>query len=254
MKTISWGRGLRTAALFFVLALTLTGCGLKQSEDSAETDTTTEGTGTTTDPSTSTSTGTDLTTIAPASVETTLTTHLALATNAAKVWKANAELVYVSVEIPASLAQDSGNEVYVFGSPDDATNWWTYSLSQSTDKFVRAIIPKEDYLGADITPINTQYWKMNYVEAFQLAEANGGAAFRTTNPGSAATLYLSQRAPRGWLWWTAEYVAPSGEQFTLLINPNLGEVVDESGNEVAPSIDSTSTDTTSTGTSDTLTN
>lgn len=250
------GLRLRTVAGFLVLALTLTGCGLKKTDDSATSSTTDETTDATTD--TVTSSADDLTTLSPAGFDTELTSHFNLATNAATAWQPDAVLTYVSVEVPASLAANQGSEVYVFGSASDTVNWWTYSLSQSTGKFVRAIIPKEDYLGPEIVPVNTAYWKMNYVEALQLAETNGGAGFRLTNPDSSVTLFLSQRAPRGWLWWTAEYSAPSGEQFTLLINPNLGEVVDEQGTEVAPPTDGTSStesfDTTTTDTSGTLTN
>lgn len=255
LKHILRGRGLRMAALFLVLSLGLTGCGLKQ-DNTSSTDTGTDtGTDTSTDTGTDTSAGvTDLTTISPASAETSLQVNLAAATAAATTWKSNAALVYVSVDIPSNLAQNAGNEVYVFGSPDDPTNWWTYSLAQESGKFVRALIPKEDYLGDEITPINLNYWNMNYVEAFQLAEANGGAAFRLTSPGARANLYLSQRAPRGWLWWTAEYTAPSGEQFTLLINPNLGEVVDEQGTPIAPSTQSSTSQSTDTSSSSTLSN
>lgn len=251
-------RGLRSAALFFVLALTLTGCGLK-SDDQATTDTSTDTT--TEEPLTTDTTPTtnDLSTITPGSVAPDLDAHYAAAQAAAQAWQADAVLTYVSVDVPTTLATGQSNEVYVFGSASDSANWWTYSVSQATGKFVRALIPKEDYLGADIVPINTDYWTMNYVEAFQLAEANGGAAFRLLNPNSTITLFLSQRAPRGWLWWTAEYAAPSGETFALLANPFRGEVVDEAGTEVAPPADGSSTTDdlttpTQTDTSDTLTN
>lgn len=215
------------------LALVLVGCSGKKDETPPNT-TETE----TTQPSDSTAptTGdpTSLTEVAPSSLNTKVTTNLNLATNAAHDWRADAVLTYASVELPASLKIDSGNEVYVFGSAADTENWWTYSISQTTNKFVRALIPREDYLGGRLDPVNIEYWNMNYAEALQLAEKNGGSDFRLANSGARVATFLSQRAPRGWLWWTVEYTAPSGEQFTLLINPNRGEVVNESGDEVAP--------------------
>jgi len=138
------------------------------------------------------------------------------------------------VELPADLAPNTGREVYVFGSAANIDNWYTYSVAEDTGKFVRAIIPKEDYLGRNLDPINFDFWTMNYVQALQLAEANGGADFQTNNSGTTITAYLSERAPKNWLWWTIEYTAPSSETFSLLINPFQGNVVDESGNEVAP--------------------
>lgn len=215
-----------------LITLILTGCSGKKTETPAPTtDTPTSEQATAPDAS---GDPTSLTELAPSSLNTKVTTNLNLATNAARDWRADAVLTYVSVELPASLKLDSGNEVYVFGSAADSEHWWTYSVSQTTNKFVRALIPREDYLGARLDPINTSYWNMNYVEALQLAEQNGGNNFRTKNSGSRVAIFLSQRAPRGWLWWTVEYTAQSGEQFTLLINPNRGEVVNESGDEVAP--------------------
>ena len=210
-----------------VLALPLPGCKNKQAAEPATDQTqTTDQSDTTAD--------TTLAGVLPSSLDTKLTTNLNLATNAAHAWHPDAVLVYASVEIPASLIPNAGNEVYVYGAASDLSNWWTYSVSEDTGKFVRAIIPREDYLGSLLDPVNTSYWKMNFVEAFQAAEKNGGGDFRTQNAGTRVTTFLSQRAPRGWLWWTVEYTAPSGEQFTLLVNPNQGEVVNENGDQLAP--------------------
>ncbi len=227
--------GRRWGILALVVLVALTGCGLKSSKetDAAQDEASAGSTESTESAATNSDSGT-LVTLAPTSVELQLTTNLNRATNAAQVWHDDAVLTYVSVDIPASLAPASGNEVYVFGSASDPLNWWTYSIAQESDKFVRAIIPKEDYLGADVVPVNTQYWQMNYVEALQLAETNGGSSFRSSHEGTRVTTFLSQRSPRGWLWWSVEYTAPSGDVFTLLVNPFRGEVVDETGNELAP--------------------
>lgn len=175
----------------------------------------------------------DLTTIAPSTFDANLTTHLTLGQAAARVWKPDAVISYVSISM-ANLTPDTGNEVYVFGSASDLDNWFTYSVSQETGKSVRAIIPKADYLGNTLTPINESFWTMNYVQALQLAEQNGGATFRVNNPNPPITAYLSNRTPRGWLWWTIEYRATSGEVLTLLINPYLGGVTDEQGTVLVP--------------------
>ncbi|MBI4185520.1 hypothetical protein HY524_00535 [Candidatus Berkelbacteria bacterium] len=218
-----------------LVSLTLSGCSLgkKTSDTSTSSTTQNQSTSDTQQPS-PTGDPNSLTGLLPSSINTKVTTNLNLATNAAHAWQSDAVLTYVSVELPATLAPDSGNEVYVFGSAADNTNWWTYSIAQDTGKFVRALIPREDYLGATLDPVNTNYWNMNYVEALQLAESNGGADFRSKNASTRVTIFLSQRAPRGWLWWTVEYTAASGEQLTLLVNPNRGEVVNEAGDEVAP--------------------
>lgn len=220
------------------LALTLTGC-LKQSS------TPTSSTSPTTTPSSPTAAN-DLTALAPTTFDVDLNAHLSQATAAAKLWKADAVVSYVSVEPPTSLVPNLANEVYVFGSASDLDNWFTYSYAEATEKFVRAIIPKTDYLGSSINPIDTSFWKMNYVEAFQLAEKNGGSTFRQSNPNTKVTMFLSQRAPRGWLWWSIQYTPLSGQALTLLVNPFRGEVVDETGKQLAPAKGTTPTPTPST--------
>ena len=218
------------------IALTLTGC-LKSKSPSTTTDTTQN---TTTDTTTTSNTSTtptvsDLTSILPSSFDTDISAHFAQGTAAAKAWHTDAVVSYVSVALGTNLTPKKGNEVYVFGSASDLDNWFTYSLSQDTGKSVRAIIPKADYLGDKITPINTTYWSMNYIQALQLAEQNGGATFRTANPNPQITIFLSNRTPRGWLWWTVEYTAASsGQNLSLLINPYLGGVSDEQGNVLVP--------------------
>ena len=241
-RTVQW------TVLLSTILLLLTGCGLKEkttsdtsssstdltSADTISDTSSTDTTSTTPDSTTDTTLVTnDITTALPTEAQASLDIHLAQAKAAASAWKTDATLSYVSVELPASLAPDNGNEVYVFGSAEDASSWWTYSISQATGKFVRALIPKDDYLGTGLIPVNEKYWKMNYVEAFQLADKNGGSAFRQTNPGTRVSVFLSQREPKGWLWWTVEYKAPSSQTFTLLVNPNLGDVTDENGTPVS---------------------
>lgn len=242
---------LRIAAIT-AISLTLTGCLKSKTPDATTTDTTESST--TTDTATSstdtstTTTVSDLTTLAATSFDSDLQAHYAQGLAAAKVWHANAVVSYVSVSLGTNLTPRKGNEVYVFGSASDLENWFTYSLSQDTGKSVRAIIPKADYLGDKITPVNTTYWLMNYVQALQLAEQNGGSAFRIANPNPQITVFLSNRAPRGWLWWTVEYRSATGQSLALLINPNLGGVSDEQGNVLVPDRGTTGTSTSTTTT------
>lgn len=230
----------RRVAGVALIALSLTGCLKSRTTDNTTTSTAPE----TTESTTQTPTVSDLTTLAPATFDTDLTTHFTLGSAAATAWKPDAVISYVSVTLP-TLTPNTGSEVYVFGSASDLDNWFTYSVSQETGKSVRAIIPKADYLGSQLTPINQAYWSMNYVQALQLAEQNGGATFRINNPNPQLTIYLSNRTPRGWLWWTVEYKAASGATLVLLINPYLGGVKDEQGNDLVPDRAAPATSTTS---------
>ena len=180
-----------------------------------------------------TNTAESLTNVDPTSIDSSLATYLQLAKTKAAEWKRDAALYYVSIKLPVSLLPALANETYVFGSASDANNWWTISIAEGSGKYLRAIIPKEDYLGNTLKPINEQYWKTNYLTAFQVAEKNGGSTFRTNNIDTEVTMNLSQGEPKGWLWWYAEYKAPSGNSQKIIINPSDKSVVDDSGNIIS---------------------
>ncbi len=242
--------GLRIGVLFLV-AVSLTGCLKQNAATDTDTQTGTDTGNTATDGTSTTPTVSDLTSLSPSGFDSELNAHYALAVAAAKAWHADAVVSYVSVTLGTSLAPQTGNEVYVFGSASDLDNWFTYSYAEAKNKSVRAIIPKADYLGDKLTPINVDYWSMNFVQALQLAEQNGGATFRTANPNPQITVYLSNRTPRGWLWWTVQYDTAAGQSLSLLINPFLGGVVDEQGTQLVP--DRAASTSTSTGSGSTST-
>ncbi len=229
----------RGLVVLAVSALALAGCSGKK--------TTTNSTTPTTTPPQPVVVG--LKSATPTTFDQPIADQITAAQTKAKLWQDDAVLSYVSVELPADLGVNNATNTYVYGSQKDSADWWTYSLAEKASKSVRAIIPKEDYLGSAIVPINTQYWKMNYVEAFQLADANGGSDFRTQHTDARVTLYLSHRDPNQWLWWTIQYKTPAGGLLTLLVNPNRGEVLDSTGKQVAAPPTTSGTPTTSTGTS-----
>lgn len=155
-----------------------------------------------------------------------------LARTKAASWKPDAVIVTIQVKLPADLSTNKANETFIFGSASDTNNWWSFSVSEQSGKFIRAIIPKEDYLGTGVMPIQTKYWKMNYAKAFQLADAAGGSNFRNNNPDTQITETLHQTQPNGWLWWEVEYKSATNK-LVLKVNPNDANIVDEMGNPVS---------------------
>lgn len=192
-----------------------------------------------------------LSTVDALSLDATITANYQAAETMAKKWKADATLYMDSVKLPQDLSLNGATQTFTYGSPSDTANWWTYSYSEATGKYVRALIPKEDYLGDVTTAIDKRYWRTNYVEAFQIAEANGGTAFREANPNTNIILTLSQSQPKGWLWWVVDYKTTDGNNLKVRINPNDKTVVDESGNIVANGNTYNSSTATSTSTTTT---
>ena len=171
----------------------------------------------------------NLTNIDPSAVSEKTLANSRLSREKAAQWQSDAALYYVSLKLDPTLSPDGTTETYTYGSANSPNAWWTISLSQSTGKFIRAIIPKEDYLGTNINPINTAFWKINYVQAFQTAELSGGKDFRTANPDAQISLDLFQGQPKGWLWWIVKYESAGASPLNILVNANTGEAADENG-------------------------
>jgi len=174
----------------------------------------------------------NLTIIDPVTIDTVTKQNYNLAQVKAQEWQPDAVLVSFSIKFPQNLAVGQSDETFIFGSANDTKNWWSFSISEETSRYIRAIIPKEDYLGVDIKPIDKKFWQLNYAQAFQLAELNGGQQFRQTNPNTSITATLHNTQPREWLWWVIEY--KSGvNKYVIKVNPFDSQVVDESGNPLS---------------------
>ena len=176
-------------------------------------------------------------TFSPDSLSSKINATTAEAQQKAKIWRVDANLVHFSAKFSADLGQVT--ETYTFGSAADAYNWWTIAYSEETGKSVRALIPKEDYLGTNLLPIPTKFWKINYVEALQLADTNGGSDYRQSHLEYQVITSLAVGQPKNYLWWTVEYTAKGVEPLKILINPSSKEVIDEKGQPLEGSAEQT---------------
>jgi len=155
--------------------------------------------------------------------------NLAAAKIKAKAWKGNAFLVAYTLEAPIDRPSVTPSETFVFGSTDEPDNWWTISFS-ANDEFIRALIPKNDYLGQALQPIQESAWQKNYLEALNTAENVGGRQFRAENPEAQISILLTQSAPKDWLWWQIEYKAKAN--LKIRVSALDGRVFDEQGQPV----------------------
>lgn len=166
-----------------------------------------------------------------------LVTEYQQALAAAQQWHSDAQLYAMTVEWPPSLLPGNAKRVYVFGSAADHDQWWTLAVNEQTKDHIRSLVSKSDYLGYQLTPVNVSYWKINAVQALQIADTNGGKDFRQANPGSEITASLAEIGPNGWLWWTVNYRGESGAEKHILIHPTTGVVYDSTGQPVGASAD-----------------
>lgn len=130
----------------------------------------------------------------------------------------------VVINIGSNLLPTSVVTRYVYNSAADKTNNWVITFSTDSSSYLRSVVPKEDYLG-DLKQFDTNLWKYNYVTALQLAEKNGGQAWRETHSDfSGAKLTLKILGENNWLEWIVEYTSPSAN-FMIYLDANSGKVV-----------------------------
>lgn len=131
----------------------------------------------------------------------------------------------IVIELPASLGLNSGSDRYIFNSKSDTTNNYVITLNQLTQNYIRATIPKTDYMG-ELKEIDTSLWKYNFVTALQLAETNGGKDWRELNTLESASLTLKHADPDDWLVWTIEYNS-NDDSFSKKFDANSGKLITE---------------------------
>lgn len=173
--------------------------------------------------SATTTTISDLTNIDPALYDDAIKNEYATADSKAKAVNPGYALAAISVEIPSSLGLKSANSRYIYVSSKDIVNNWTITFAADTENSIRALIPKEDYLG-NLTVMDTKLWKFNYVTALQIAEKDGGKTWRETNELSSITLTLKHSDPNNWLSWTVNYTGPTST-FSRKIDANSGKII-----------------------------
>ena len=194
--------------------------------------------------STETTTAFDLSTVEPGTISTGFATNFASAKEKATAWKGDAKLMNLTIKLPKDLSLNSATLTFVFGSESDPDYWFTLTLSESSGKYVRALIPKTDYLGTAInTPVAEKYWLSNYLQAFQIAETYAGKTIRETYPNTEVVITLQAAEPKNWLWWLVEYKNTSATT-RVRISPYDLTIVDDLGNVVSSSTSSSSSTTT----------
>jgi len=150
--------------------------------------------------------------------------NLQLAQQKAAQWQEDAAFVALQIKL-TSLKPKQGVETYVFDSPTVSGYHFLVTISQQSQKYIRALVPVEDYLGASLLPIDFKYWQLNYVEALQLAEKQGGSEFRKRHSDWMIELTLRREPPNNWLYWRIEYSSGAGDKWSIWVNPYSGEVV-----------------------------
>jgi len=134
------------------------------------------------------------------------------------------KLSAIQVILP-SLLISSGDTRYVFSSDQDQTNNWTITFSQESSNYIRAEIPKDDFMG-ELQPIDTSLWKFNYVTAIQIMEKAGAKEWRETNGLSSVEMILKQDNSNSLLLvWDVTYYSGS-QSISKTIEASTGKIIE----------------------------
>lgn len=215
---------MKKPAFLIILALALIAGGVwyyysNKAQTTTSTSSSTDQT-TTTTPETKLS---DLTTATPASYDDSVKNQLSIADSKLAEVDKKGQLAAVDISLPGTLDIGSGNSIFVYNLSADKVNCWMISISNSSGKFLRAKVPKEDYLG-ELKAIDRNFWKINYVSALQIAEKNGGLDFRNANTVSEVKITLKNADPKGWLYWFVDYNTKDSNK-EVQIDANTGAVI-----------------------------
>ncbi len=186
---------------------------------------------------TQTPTVSNLSNLDPADFDTEVKNELTLANSKAIEVRPDFKLSMIEVNIDKDLSVNSINTRYIYSSPSDTTNNWVITISASNQSYIRALIPKDDYVG-NISSFDIASLKYNYVTALQLAEKAGGLTWREKNTLTGVKLTLKNFGTASQLAWSVEYDANEGTKTINLDATNGKEIVQTT------STDSTTTDTT----------
>lgn len=171
----------------------------------------------------------DLTNVDSATLVDSIISQVSIADSNATSADSRNQLTAVDIQLPADLTQGSGTANYIYASSVDKIYNWVISISNSSEAFVRSKVYKADYLG-ELTAINRSFWKINYIEALQTAEKNGGLDFRNYYSTTGVRLVLKNGDPKGWLYWYVTYNA-TGQVKMIQVDANAGGIVDNGSEE-----------------------
>ncbi len=167
----------------------------------------------------------NLTNIDPADFDSITKDTYALASSKSLEASSGNKLAAVEVKIDGNLSPDTITTRYVFSSSGDTDNNWVIAFSGKSNKYVRMLTPVKDFMGV-LSPMNTKAWKYNFVTALQLAEKNGGLAWRENQKLQGIKLTLKHTGKKAWLLWVVEYEGET-DKFAIQLDANSGRVVEE---------------------------
>src|SRR4030042_3164415 len=114
-------------------------------------------------------------------------------------------LTLVSTKYINSLSNSFGlsTNYYVFTSPTNPDYYFLVNVPRNgLDPMKRFLMPVQDFdLDFDVLPVPFEYWKLNYAALLELAEGQGGEAFRAQHKTFETSVILARPAGQHLNWF-----------------------------------------------------
>lgn len=165
----------------------------------------------------------------PTAIQAQLTRETKEATDFIRLIRSDAVLALISTKYINSLSNTFGlsTNYYIFTSLAEPDYYFLVNVPRNgLDPMKRFLMPVQDFeLDFSVLDIPMQYWKFNYVQAMQLAEAQGGSAFRAQHKTYEVSIILVRPASKHLSWFiTYKGTDASGAKFQIQVDANSGEV------------------------------
>jgi len=162
----------------------------------------------------------------PGSITAALKAETERATNLIRELRNDLELVIVAMTFENSFSDLKGlsTNYYIFSTPNDPRFYYMVNVSRDGSRPKRFLMPKEDFeFDFSVIAIPLDQWKINYAQALQAAEQQGGERFRTQYPNFKATATLAIPVTQKLAWYiTYRALDGSGATFKVTVDAASG--------------------------------
>jgi len=151
------------------------------------------------------------------------------ATDFIRLIQPDAVLVLLSTKYINSLSNTFGlsTNYYIYSSVSKPDYYFLVNVPRNgLDPMKRFLMPVQDFeLDFSVLEIPAEYWKTNYAKALELAEAQGGANFRSQHKTFDVSVILARPAGKHLSWFiTYKATDGSGAKLQVQVDANTAEV------------------------------
>jgi len=164
-----------------------------------------------------------------AGITETLKTETQRANSLIQELRGDLELVIVAMTFEDSFS-DLNNlttNYYIFSTPNDPSFYYMVNMPRDGTAPKRFLMPKADFdFDFSVIAIPLDQWKINYAQAVQAVEKEGGENFRSQHSHFKTTVTLAIPVTQKLAWYiTYRALDGSGATFKATVDANAGTVV-----------------------------